>query len=196
MINEKMWKGNELPMKSEKTRTPIKFISLIIWGIQLVLTVLLSISIVKVGVLPTMLLAAVFAVVWIMAAVTGVLTLAGWKKKKSGRTKEIDWKATFRKALDQPQNRVYKQKDTCKPEPERAMSELQERFARYLEKEAPLLLDMPLQPSNEEVGILLKTNKNILRDIVKKINNDKYLTTHKNSVFQTIMELKGKQYGT
>ena len=123
-------------------------------------------------------------------------TEAGWKKKKSGRTKEIDWKATFRKALDQPQNRVYKQKDTCKPEPERAMSELQERFARYLEKEAPLLLDMPLQPSNEEVGILLKTNKNILRDIVKKINNDKYLTTHKNSVFQTIMELKQKEYGT
>ena len=78
MINEnRMRKGNELPMKSEKTRTPIKFISLIIWGIQLVLTVLLSISIVKVGVLPTMLLAAVFAVVWIMAAVTGVLTLAG-----------------------------------------------------------------------------------------------------------------------
>ena len=123
-------------------------------------------------------------------------TEAGWKKKKSGRTKEIDWKATFRKALDQPQNRVYKQKDACKPEPERAMSELQERFARYLEKEAPLLLNMPLQPSNEEVGILLKINKNILRDIVKKINNDKYLTTHKNSVFQTIMELKGKQYGT
>lgn len=89
MINEKMWKGNELPMKSEKTRTPIKFISLIIWGIQLVLTVLLSISIVKVGVLPTMLLAAVFAVVWIMAAVTGVLTLAGWKKKKKGLIRRV-----------------------------------------------------------------------------------------------------------
>ena len=90
MINEnRMRKGNELPMKSEKTRTPIKFISLIIWGIQLVLTVLLSISIVKVGVLPTMLLAAVFAVVWIMAAVTGVLTLAGWKKKKKGLIRRV-----------------------------------------------------------------------------------------------------------
>ena len=123
-------------------------------------------------------------------------TEAGWKKKKSSRTKEIDWPATFRKALDQPQNRVYKQKGASEPEPERAMSELQERFARFLRKEAPLLLDMPLQPSDEEVGVLLKIRKEILLDIVKKINNDKYLTTRKNSVFQTIMELKQKEYGT
>ena len=123
-------------------------------------------------------------------------TEAGWKKKKSSRTKEIDWPATFRKALDQPQNRVYKQRGVSEPEPERAMSELQERFARYLRKEAPLLLDMPLQPSDEEVGVLLKIRKEILLDIVKRINNDKYLTTRKNSVFQTIMELKQKEYGT
>ena len=123
-------------------------------------------------------------------------TEAGWKKKKSSKAKEIDWPATFRKALDQPQNRVYKQNGVSKPEPERAMSELQERFARFLRKEAPLLLDMPLQPSDEEVGVLLKIRKEILLDIVKKINNDKYLTTRKNSVFQTIMELKQKEYGT
>ena len=123
-------------------------------------------------------------------------TEAGWKKKKSSRTKEIDWPATFRKALDQPQNRVYKQNGISKPEPERALSELQERFARFLRKEAPLLLDMPLQPSDEEVGVLLKIRREILLDIVKKINNDKYLTTRKNSVFQTIMELKQKEYGT
>lgn len=123
-------------------------------------------------------------------------TEAGWKKKRSSRTKEIDWPATFRKALDQPQNRVYKQNGISKPEPERAMSELQERFARYLRKEAPLLLDMPLQPSDEEVGILIKIHKDILLDIVKRINNDKYLITHKNSVFQTIMEIKQKEYGT
>ena len=123
-------------------------------------------------------------------------TEAGWKKKRASRTKEIDWPATFRKALDQPQNRVYKQNGISKPEPERAMSELQERFARYLRKEAPLLLDMPLQPSDEEVGVLIKTHKDILLDIVKRINNDKYLITHKNSVFQTIMEIKQKEYGT
>lgn len=123
-------------------------------------------------------------------------TEAGWKKKKSSRTKEIDWPATFRKALDQPQNRVYKQRGVSEPEPERAMSELQERFAKFLKKEAPLLLDMPLQPSDEEVGVLIKIRKEILLDIVKKINNDKYLTTRKNSVFQTIMELKQKEYGT
>lgn len=123
-------------------------------------------------------------------------TEAGWKKKKASKTKEIDWKSTFSKALDQPQNRVYKQKGTNKPEPEQAMSELQEKFARYLRKEAPLLLDMPLQPSDEEIGVLRKIRKEILLDIVKKINNDKYLTTRKNSVFQTIMELKQKEYGT
>ena len=122
-------------------------------------------------------------------------TEAGWKKKKSSRTKEIDWPATLRKSLDQPQNKVYKQKGIDKLEPEQAKSELQERFAKFLKEHAPLLLQMPLQPSDEEVGVLLKIHKKILTDIVKKINNDKYLTTRKNSVFQTIMELKQKEYG-
>lgn len=123
-------------------------------------------------------------------------TEAGWKKKKSGRSKEIDWKATLRKALDQPQNRVYKQKVTDKPEPGRALSESQEKFANYLRKEAPLLLRMPLQPTEEEIDILRTIRPDMLLDLLKEMNNDKYITTYKNSVFQTIMELKKKKYGT
>lgn len=37
-------------------------------------------------------------------------TEAGWKNKKKFRSKEIDWKATYRNALSQKQNHVYKQK--------------------------------------------------------------------------------------
>ena len=124
-------------------------------------------------------------------------TEAGWKKKKASKTKEIDWKATFRKALDQPQNRVYKQNRISKPEPEQAMSELQEKFAKYLKEHAPMLLQMPLQPTDEEIKALKGAMRiEVLLDLIKKINNDKYLTTRKNSVFQTIMELKQKEYGT
>lgn len=36
---------------------------------------------------------------------------AGWKNKKSSRSKEIDWKATFRNAISQRINQVYKQND-------------------------------------------------------------------------------------
>jgi len=40
-------------------------------------------------------------------------TEAGWKNKKSSRsTKTIDWVSTFRNALDQRFNQVYKQKET------------------------------------------------------------------------------------
>lgn len=36
----------------------------------------------------------------------------GWKRKKQGRTKDIDWKQTFINALSLKSNRVYKKKDT------------------------------------------------------------------------------------
>lgn len=38
-------------------------------------------------------------------------------------------------------------------------------------------------------------NKSMLTDIVRKINNDSYITRYKNSVYQTIMEIKKKEYG-
>ena len=77
------------------------------------------------------------------------------------------------------------------------MSELQEKFAKYLKEHAPMLLQMPLQPTDEEIKALKGAMRiEVLLDLIKKINNDKYLTTRKNSVFQTIMELKQKEYGT
>lgn len=36
----------------------------------------------------------------------------GWKYKKKSNVKEIDWKQTFRNAIDQKPNRVYKQRET------------------------------------------------------------------------------------
>lgn len=38
-------------------------------------------------------------------------TEAGWKNKKQSKTKIIDWKSTFKKALDQKFNQVYKQRN-------------------------------------------------------------------------------------
>ena len=118
---------------------------------------------------------------------------AGWKRKKISKTKHIDWVSTFKKALDQPQNKVYKQRNV-NPEPEQ-LTPLQERFRKFLEDNGPLLLKMPSQPTDQEVESLAKMNKSMLTDIVRKINNDSYITRYKNSVYQTIMEIKKKEYG-
>lgn len=118
---------------------------------------------------------------------------AGWKRKKISKTKNIDWVSTFKKALDQPQNKVYKQRNV-NPEPEQ-LTPLQERFRKFLEDNGPLLLKMPSQPTDQEVESLAKMNKSMLTDIVRKINNDSYITRYKNSVYQTIMEIKKKEYG-
>ena len=118
---------------------------------------------------------------------------AGWKRKKISKTKNIDWVSTFKKALDQPQNKVYKQRNV-NPEPEQ-LTPLQERFRKFLEDNGPLLLKMPSQPTDQEAESLAKMNKSMLTDIVRKINNDSYITRYKNSVYQTIMEIKKKEYG-
>lgn len=39
----------------------------------------------------------------------------GWKYKKKSNVKEIDWKQTFRNAIDQKPNRVYKQRESPLP---------------------------------------------------------------------------------
>ena len=38
-------------------------------------------------------------------------TEAGWRHKKSSKTKKIDWKGTFRNSLDQKFNQIYKQEN-------------------------------------------------------------------------------------
>lgn len=73
----------------KKTRTPIKMISLVIWLAQLVFSVLCTIAVLKLGVLPPVLLGTVLAVLWIMAAVVGLLVLTGWKKKKRKLIKRV-----------------------------------------------------------------------------------------------------------
>lgn len=73
----------------EKARTPIKMVSLVIWLAQLVFSVLCTIAVLKLGVLPPVLLGTVLAVLWIMAAVVGMLVLTGWKKKKKGLIKRV-----------------------------------------------------------------------------------------------------------
>lgn len=73
----------------EKARTPIKMISLVIWLAQLVFSVLCTIAVLKLGVLPPVLLGTVLAVLWVMAAVVGLLVLTGWKKKKKGLIKRV-----------------------------------------------------------------------------------------------------------
>lgn len=42
-------------------------------------------------------------------------TEAGWKKKKSSKIKDIDWKATFANAVSLPQNRVYNDRFNAVP---------------------------------------------------------------------------------
>ena len=64
-------------------------ISLVIWLAQLVFSVLCTIAVLKLGVLPPVLLGTVLAVFWVMAAVVGLLVLTGWKKKKKGLIKRV-----------------------------------------------------------------------------------------------------------
>lgn len=76
-------------MKTGKKQIPIKMGALIIWLVQLVFAVLLTITVLKLGILPTILLGVVMAVIWGMAAVVGLLVLIGWKKKKKGLIRRV-----------------------------------------------------------------------------------------------------------
>lgn len=120
-------------------------------------------------------------------------TELGWAKKKSSKSANIDWKRTFTNALDLPSNQVKKARG--KVDYQSLASERQRNFYSYLEKEASLMLEIPLFPSDDEISELNKINRNILTEIVKKINNDDRLIRFKNSIFDTIMEIKKKEYG-
>ena len=120
-------------------------------------------------------------------------TELGWKKKKSSKSSNIDWKRTFINALDLPSNQVKKARG--KVDLKSLTSIRQTNLYSYLEKEAPLILEMPIFPSDEEIEILNRMNRKQLTEIVKKINNDDRLIKFKNSIFETIMEVKKKDYG-
>lgn len=120
-------------------------------------------------------------------------TELGWKKKKNSKSSNIDWKRTFINALDLPSNQVKKARG--KVDLKSLTSIRQTNLYSYLEKEAPLILEMPIFPSDEEIEILNRMNRQQLTEIVKKINNDDRLIKFKNSIFETIMEVKRKDYG-
>lgn len=77
-----------------------------------------------------------------------------------------------------------------------SLSEKQKRFYNYLNKNAPFLLNMPLFPTEEEVGKLITFNSKELIEIVKEINNKAYLINGRTSIYETIMEIKSKRNGT
>ena len=120
-------------------------------------------------------------------------TELGWAKKKSSKSANIDWKRTFTNALDLPSNQVKKARG--KVDYQSLASERQRNFYSYLEKEASLMLEIPLFPSDDEISELNKINRNILTEILNNIKNDDRLIRFKNSIFDTIMEIKKKEYG-
>ena len=118
-------------------------------------------------------------------------TEAGWKKKKAARSKEIDWKRTFINALSLNSNKVYLPSgNKCPYQP---VTESEKKFADYLKENAPLLLNMPLQPTDDEIELLRKYPNNTLLAVVREINNNRYLTNGRNSVYQTILEVINKK---
>lgn len=118
-------------------------------------------------------------------------TEAGWKKKKASRSKDLNWTKTFINALDIKSNRVYVSAGAYVP-----ATESQIKFTSYLQEYAPMMLNMPIQPNDEEIDDLRKMSATTLRSIVEEINNNRYLTNGRNSVYQTIMEqLKKYQNG-
>lgn len=118
-------------------------------------------------------------------------TEAGWKKKKAARSKELDWKRTFVNALSLSSNKVYQPSgNKCPYQP---VTESQKKFTAYLLEHAPLMLDMPIQPNDDEIEDLRNMSATMLQSIVEEINNNRYLTNGRNSVYQTIQEIRIKR---
>lgn len=117
-------------------------------------------------------------------------TEVGWKKKKAARSKELDWKRTFVNALSLGSNQVRQSAGKSAYVP---VTESQIKFTEYLKANAPLLLSIPVQPTDEEIAELRKIQPATMLSIIGDINNNRYLTNGRNSVYQTIMEVRQKQ---
>lgn len=118
-------------------------------------------------------------------------TETGWKKKKAARSKDLDWKKTFVNALSLNSNKVYLPSgNKCQYQP---VTESQIKFTSYLQEHAPMMLNMPLQPVDDEIEELRKIPNDILLSVVEEINNNRYLTNGRNSVFLTIQEVLNKR---
>lgn len=69
-------------------------------------------------------------------------------------------------------------------------SEAQRKFRDWVESFAPLVNKMPIQPTDSEIDELRKMDTEMLKAILYTINNRKFLSEKRNSVYQTIMEVK------
>ena len=70
------------------------------------------------------------------------------------------------------------------------LSDSQRKFRNYLLMNAPLVARMRMQPTDEELEELRTIEPDELLRILKVMNNRKYITDGRNSVFQTIQEIR------
>lgn len=66
----------------------------------------------------------------------------------------------------------------------------QKKFHDWVETFAPMVNRMPIQPTEAEIDELRKMDTEQLKAILYTINNRKFLSDKRNSVYQTIMEVK------
>ena len=77
-------------MKEGKKRfKPVKLVSLILWLLQVAATIVFTVLILKAGVLPAFLLGIVFVMIWILAAIVGVLVFLKERKGRKGIARRI-----------------------------------------------------------------------------------------------------------
>ncbi len=76
------------------------------------------------------------------------------------------------------------------------LSQRQTNFYNFLRENGAFLLNMPLFPTDEEIGNLNSIPKPELREIVREINNKTYLLNGRTSIYETIMEIRSKRHGT
>lgn len=76
------------------------------------------------------------------------------------------------------------------------LTQRQTNFYNFLLRNGEFLLNMPVFPTDEEIGNLNSIPKQELREIVKEINNKTYLLNGRTSIYETILEIKNKRNGT
>lgn len=69
-------------------------------------------------------------------------------------------------------------------------SEAQKRFLSWVNTFAPLVALMPIQPTDIEIAELRAMPTAELQSILTQINNKKWLSDNRNSVYQTVMEVR------
>ena len=77
-----------------------------------------------------------------------------------------------------------------------ALTQRQTNFYNFLLRNGEFLLNMPVFPTDEEIGNLNSIPKPELTEIVKEINNKTYLLNGRTSIYETILEIKNKRNGS